>query len=302
MGFDAQGIRFLVTAQRSGVAFTNTAMIGRQEIFIDPALLHRVLSGAQLIKTRADTDRVLTEANGYAEPLLRLLGAEDITSVDASPYERASVVHDMNEPIPDALKGRFSVVIDAGTLEHVFNFPTAIRNCMEMVKVGGHLILMTPANNFMGHGFYQFSPELFFRVCSSNNGYQINQAIFCEVDPGSPWYRVADPAQAGRRVEWVNSRPSYLLIQAQRLQEVPVLTEPPQQSDYRVLWQSSDPRSLAAHHSKAPLYRRLLRRAASTASTLLRNAEPAGLATWRKHPDPEVFTRLSHGFEDQVQS
>jgi hypothetical protein len=30
---------------------------------------------------------------------------------------------------------------------------------------------VTPANNQMGHGFYQFSPELFFRVFSQENGY-----------------------------------------------------------------------------------------------------------------------------------
>ena len=87
--------------------------------------------------------------------------------MDASSFEGATVVHDLNLPITEALKGRFDVVCDAGTIEHVMNFPTAIRNCMEMVRVGGHLILGTPANNFFGHGFYQFSPELWFRLFSS---------------------------------------------------------------------------------------------------------------------------------------
>ena len=65
----------------------------------------------------------------------------------------------MNTPIYGSLKNRFSALLDAGTIEHVFNFPQAIRNCMEMVKVGGHFIQVTVANNFIGHGFYQFSPE-----------------------------------------------------------------------------------------------------------------------------------------------
>ena len=56
------------------------------------------------------------------------------------------------------------MVIDGGLLEHVFDFPTAIRNCMRMVRQGGHLILNLPVNNFPGHGFYRFSPELVFRV------------------------------------------------------------------------------------------------------------------------------------------
>ena len=62
--------------------------------------------------------------------------------------------------MPPALRERFSVVIDGGLLEHVFDFPTAIRNCMRMVRQGGHLILNLPVNNFPGHGFYKFGPGL----------------------------------------------------------------------------------------------------------------------------------------------
>src|SRR5438477_418150 len=79
--------------------------------------------------------------------------------------------HDMNEPIPDKFKETYTAVLDGGSLEHVFNFPVAIKNCMEMVKVGGHYLAITPANNFFGHGFYQFSPELYFTVLSKENGF-----------------------------------------------------------------------------------------------------------------------------------
>ena len=60
----------------------------------------------------------------------------------------------MNEAIPDSLKGKFSCVLDGGTLEHVFNFPQAIKNAMEIVAIGGHFLGVVPANNFSGHGFY----------------------------------------------------------------------------------------------------------------------------------------------------
>ena len=48
---------------------------------------------------------------GYAEPFLDLLGAKTVTSFDASDYEGASVVHDLNQLIPDEHKNRFSVVL-----------------------------------------------------------------------------------------------------------------------------------------------------------------------------------------------
>ena len=63
------------------------------------------------------------------------------------------------------------MVVDGGTLEHVFDYPTALRNAMRMVRVGGHLILNAPVNNFPGHGFYQISPELFFRCFHDNSAF-----------------------------------------------------------------------------------------------------------------------------------
>lgn len=290
MGFDVQGVRFLLSAHRSGVQFAKTATIGRQELFIDLTLLQRTLRCFGMVKKDAEVRRILTEVDGFAEPLLKLLGAEHVCSVDASSYEGASVVHDMNLPIPDSLRGAFSAVIDAGTLEHIFNFPQAIKNCMQMVQEGGHLLLMTPANNFMGHGFYQFSPELFFRVCSADNGFEIVRAVLCEVDPDAQWYEVVDPARARRRVELVNNRPAYLLIHARKIRDVPILSVAPQQSDYAVIWREGDlRRSEWPPASGQPLHVRLLHSIGKRLRAAYRMAEPSGVAARRSRPDREVF-------------
>ena len=89
--------------------------------------------------------------------------------MDFSAYEGAAILHDLNEPVGDELKEKFTFVLDGGTLEHIFNFPVAITGAMEMVAVGGHLAIVTGGNNFFGHGFYQFSPELFFRAFNLEN-------------------------------------------------------------------------------------------------------------------------------------
>jgi hypothetical protein len=234
----------------------------------------------------------LTGAQGYAEPLLQALGAEQICSVDASAYEGSSIVHDMNRPIPESLRAGFSVVIDAGTLEHIFDFPTAMRNCMELVQPGGHLIIITTTNNFMGHGFYQFSPELFFRVCSPENGYEVERVILSEVDPEASWYRVVDPATAGRRVELVNSRPTYLMLLARRVRAVPVLAVAPQQSDYSALWQDST-RSGPVVSPAASGLRRLLPALARRLQTGWRMAQSSGWVGRKSRVDREVFVKVS---------
>ena len=58
-----------------------------------------------------------------------------------------------------------------------------------------------PVNNFAGHGFYQFSPELAFRVLSPQYGFRILDAILIEPYRPSPrYFRVADPEAAGHRI------------------------------------------------------------------------------------------------------
>jgi 2-polyprenyl-3-methyl-5-hydroxy-6-metoxy-1,4-benzoquinol methylase len=142
-------------------------MIGRQGLRCDPVLLKQLFTAFRI--PFSNMDGLAVKGNGYAEPLLEMLGAKEIVSIDASAYEGCSIVHDMNQPISEHLKARFDLVLDSGSLEHVFNFPVAIKNCMEMVRLGGYLVTMNPANNCPGHGFYQFSPELFFRVLSETN-------------------------------------------------------------------------------------------------------------------------------------
>jgi hypothetical protein len=176
----------------------------------------------------------------FAEPLLNLLGAKDVCSLDASDYEQATYVWDLNEPCPAHFNQKFSLVIDGGTLEHVFNLPQALKNCMAMVRVGGHFIQVTTANNFMGHGFWQLSPEAIYRVFSKNNGFSVRAVFLREYVAGGAWYQVTDPATCGGRVQLINFRPTYICTIAKRLADDRVFAEWPQQSDYVEKWKQTD--------------------------------------------------------------
>jgi hypothetical protein len=240
MGLDDQGLRFLLYASTRGVRFTRTAMIGRQELHLSPASLSRALLESGFSNSEVLATRLLGEKGGYAEPLLALLGAAEIRSFDAARYEGATDIHDFNQPIDPAAAGRFSLVLDSGSLEHVFNFPIAIANCMALTEVGGHFVAITPANNWCGHGFYQFSPELFFRVLCPENGFRVEQMIVAECPDGA-WLEVADPARARERVTLVNRRPTYLLVIARRVEATQQMALAPQQSDYLEVWSNRSP-------------------------------------------------------------
>lgn len=249
MGIEAHDVAFLVEAARLGVDFRRTLTIGRQELKVPSAELDRLLAGHRRAPGAGPRGR-------FAEPVLTALGAETVDALDVSAYEGAAIVHDLNDAVDPSLHERYTCVYDGGSLEHVFNFPVAIRNCMEMVEAGGHLILQSPANNQCGHGFYQFSPELFFRVLSSDNGFAIERMVAVEPSSGRR-FLVADPAVIGSRVELTNSRPVLLLVQARRTGVVPIFDRSPQQSDYASAWTGGAPPGAGGDAGRGAARRRL---------------------------------------------
>jgi len=238
MGILIQCARFLKASPIRG----RVLMLGRQNLYVVPDDLENLCPGLA--------------PSEYAEPLLTYLGAEKVDSLDASNYEGATILHDLNQPVPDSLHGQFDTVIDAGTLEHVFHFPVALASCMKMLKVGGHLLIHNGCNNWCGHGFYQFSPELFFRTLSPDNGFEIARCVLHEDYAAAPWYEVTDPLKAGQRVELINSLPTMISVLARKTADVEPFALAPQQSDYVPLW-SQDTRKTVSQ-SKTSSLRRML--------------------------------------------
>ena len=237
MGTDTSVAQLLLGAKASGADFTDLLMIGRQFFYPEPDALAQMFLWHGIDR---DAGELVREAAGWAESFFAALGARQVASLDASSFEGAAPIHDMDVPIHESLKERFSVVFDGGTLEHVFNFPQALRNGMEMLKEGGTFIQHTPANNFMGHGFYQFSPELFYRVFCESNGFNVVAVLLRESVRGGRWYTVADPAHVGKRVQLTNRLPTIMCTIARRIARVPVLQTTPQQTDHAAGWKKTD--------------------------------------------------------------
>jgi hypothetical protein len=235
MGLDINAVRFLILAKQQGVKLGDVVTIGRQDLNVYPAKMAKLLRGMGL-PAEAFTG---TDAVPFAEPCFTSLGATNVQSLDVSGFEGAGFVHDLNHPIGDELRGSFDTVYDGGTLEHVFNFPMALKNCMEMVKVGGRIFVHTAANNWCGHGFYQFSPELFFRAFSQDNGFEVESMVVHPVGPYGRWHEVSDPERIRSRVEVITWYPLQILVRARRTAAVPIFARPPQQSDYTPRWQHS---------------------------------------------------------------
>ena len=237
MGLDINTVLFLIDARKRGVELGEMLTLGRQQINVYPGKMEQVLK-----KHGLPADEYLREAESpFAEPCLKALGASRAYSLDASGFEGADFVHNLNEPPPAQLTNRFDTIFDGGTLEHVFNFPAAIANCMSMVKVGGRFIMHTVANNMCGHGFYQFSPELLYRIFSAENGFEMERLVVHRIGPYNRWYEVPDPNAIRSRVQLISFTPIQMLVQARKVKNAEVFATTPQQSDYSALWQASGP-------------------------------------------------------------
>jgi hypothetical protein len=259
---DATGQRLLEACARRGVDFTRTLTFGRQE-----------LAGGT-----------------YSEPFFQRLGATSVDSIDASDFEGATIIADLNRPLPQDLRRRFSVVFDGGTLEHVFDVATALRSGLDLVELGGHYIASSPANNWPGHAFYQFSPDLVFRTMSRETGYEMRAAFIVELRNGQRWYAIPDPQAVGARVHWMNRSRTMLVVVARRVELLDLSQFVPQQSDYTMRWRAHQlPADVAPDYGPKGRLKSLLWRA--TPTQVQRGYETA--KHWRIGAfDPAIFKRV----------
>jgi hypothetical protein len=284
VGLDRDGIAFLLAAQRRlGVDFNKTLMFGRQSLLTGQRYVRAAFADNGVKMPGSEARALVARGAGYTEPLLARLGAHTIDSLDASDFENSTIIHDLNEPLPATLREQFSVVIDGGTLEHVFDYLRALRSAMEAVRLDGHLLMITPTSGFSGHGFYQLSPELFYRALAAPSGFRMVYMALKPLHWRSQWRQVPDPAVARDRVLWRGSWPTLLYVVARREEIKSVLTEPPTQSDYVPIWK-------AGSRSRAPR-----RAAAAVTSRLPLPMIDVGrsLATWRSTRSPLSAVKLT---------
>lgn len=261
MGIIRSNAAFYLDARARGVTFGRTLTLGRQRLYLRAPELADLAARYRpdLRKQTADL-RYGQAADAF---LTRFLDVRDLQAMDHSAYEGAALTHDLNQPLPDTFHEQFDAVIDSGTLEHVFNLPVAIATCMRLVKRGGTLFLSSPANNLCGHGFYQFSPELFFRLFKNANGFTLTRLVLvthpfpgAELGSRQTWYDVTDPADIGARAPLMTSSPAFLMVETRRDEVVPVLVQPPQQSDYVARWESTGSTAPSARGAARLLARR----------------------------------------------
>lgn len=245
MGIDNTAARMLLLLRNiPDINFQNVLTLGHQRSYISVGLQKRISKELGVSK-----DSFLQD---YSDGFLKSIGVENLEILDVSDYENATIIHDLNTPIPDSLRGKFTLVVDIGTSEHVFNVTQSLENLRNLCGSKGHVLMVNPANNWLGHGFYQFSPELFFRAFDREFGFEvkslylIKRRIFRET-----WYKLNDPKNVGRRGTILTNKRCYIAVIASKSISTTTAASP-QQSDYVSAWEEQRVSKLGSIYLRMP--------------------------------------------------
>jgi SAM-dependent methyltransferase len=107
--------------------------------------------------------------------LLHSLGFSHVDVLDVSDFEGANVLLDLNSAqVPGAGLATYDLILDHGSIEHVFNLPNALSTLWNLLRVNGRIFHSSPGSNFFDHGFYSLSPT-FFHDFYTENGWEIER-------------------------------------------------------------------------------------------------------------------------------
>lgn len=190
MAIDLLTFRHLLEINRDYPNIRNVLVLGRQH-FLSPnpdARAKRQMTVYQRMLEQVGHDlkiENIVDSDGFCNSLFDFLGFETTDYMDVSEYEGANVIHDLNTHVPANLHGKYDLVIDGVTIEHIFNVPSAFENVNKMLNVGGYFLAFNPCNNWVGHSFYQFGPELVWPYWRSVQGYEV---IDCKINAMRDWF------------------------------------------------------------------------------------------------------------------
>ncbi|HEU4344809.1 MAG TPA: hypothetical protein VFU31_24940 [Candidatus Binatia bacterium] len=106
-----------------------------------------------------------------AESLFKAMGYEGMDVLDVKAWRGGEIICDLNEPLSESLHGKYSMVIDPGTSEHVFHVGVSLISLASCVSQDGIIVQILPLTAF-NHGLYCVSPTLLHSFYEEN-GFRI---------------------------------------------------------------------------------------------------------------------------------
>jgi len=132
---------------------------------------------SRLLEQHPDTEKYV-----HARTFFEMFGITEYYDIDKFEIDKPQILHDLNTPVPAELREKFNLIIDSGTIEHIFDVRQVMENMISMCRTAGWIVHIAPASNFMDHGFYSFSPCFFFDFYRAN-GFEDFACYILQLNP-----------------------------------------------------------------------------------------------------------------------
>jgi len=236
MGIDYTGCEALLHSLKYIDNKKNAITLGRQGIHIPSNMIDDILNKYLLANLKG------RNYSGFCEIFLKDIGFENVDSVDNSCYEGASLIHNMNNPIPNDFR-KYDFVLDLGTIEHIFNCSQVCENIINLLNIGGVFLSVTVNNNFSGHGMYQFSPEFYLSSFSKKYGTEVQELYIAKVNSGRElWIDVNNYGGGRNSSKFDGNDPVYIIAIIKKIsdeRESLILNSPNQFSYEQIEWKTN---------------------------------------------------------------
>ncbi len=136
-------------------------MIGRQNIHIKWKEFGAILMSLRWSYDEKIWSKIFNQNPIDTYDFFRMFGVKEVHALDYDEADGADIIANLNEEMPDEIISSFDLVLNGGTLEHVFDVAKAMKNISSLAKQGGLVVHICPAARYVEHGFYSFSPTFF---------------------------------------------------------------------------------------------------------------------------------------------
>ena len=99
-------------------------------------------------------------------------------AIDIADGYKTTIVDMNRENLPTSMKGKYDIVFNCGTTEHILNQLNSFRIIHEATKIGGFICHQLPAIGYLDHGYFCYTGRFFFDLA----GYNEYEIIDCWFD------------------------------------------------------------------------------------------------------------------------
>jgi hypothetical protein len=198
-----------------------------------------VVKFAQKLAEGSSYDSVTGGANGaFVGELFEKAGLE-YAAIDIADGYRTTILDLNHSPAPCSFLGKFDLVLNFGTTEHLLNQYNAFKVMHDSAKVGGFIVNALPCLGYSNHGYFTYTPRFFFDLAGYNE-YEIvstwftgpagNNNLFDPVrDYGSYFPALArtlsdkDVTETGRRIAALENPDVGIVVVYRKVKERPFM-------------------------------------------------------------------------------